>query len=243
MAVLPIGCILQDQPRPQKPFSESMPMGIWYYSSYIESTILTKRIYDYSGNCASFAYEITIAPKHPDSCYFKGYHEEMMLPLKRIDNKTFRAGGDSTQYWTLTFLTPSTMTMKEYRSKRDLQKADPASYTFHPKNEAIGDLKKYFIKNILSGVYGDSAREVTLTDDFKVSGLDSIQSYDIELDYWEMGPRMDIIYFKGKDEKSVRYNWNFKNKLLTLKKVREQYKDDEIIYAADSVAYQLKKKK
>jgi len=237
------GCNNPD--RPNSPTtSVILPTGTWYYKGYIDSTILTKKIYDYSWTCASFAYEITIDNKKPDSCYFKGYHEEWMLPLKRKGDKTYHAGGNSNQYWILTFDNNAVMTLREYRDKSFTQTADPHLYSFVKKDESIGDIKKYFVKYIFSGVYRDSVNKITLTDNYKLSGLDTFTSFDIELDFWEMVPQMDIIYFKSKNENSVRYNWTFNDNQLTLKKVHDIYQDgDWDGGVADTIVYKIEKLK
>ncbi|MBN8567980.1 MAG: hypothetical protein J0M25_14760, partial [Flavobacteriales bacterium] len=222
-----LGCNNPDKRSNDTTTSFSLQTGVWYYKGYIDTTILTKKIYDYSWTCASFAYEITIDSNNPDSCYFKGYHEESMLPLKRINDKTYHVGDNSRQYWILTLDNNSEMTMKEYRDKSFSQTADPHSYSFEKKKETINDLKKYFVKNILSGVYRDSLREITLTDNYEIIGLDSLSSFDIELDFWEMVPGMDLIYLKSKNDNVVRYNWTFNNNELTLKNVHDIYKDGD----------------
>jgi len=220
----------------------TLPTGTWYYQAYIDSTILNKRIYKYSWSCASMAYEITIDSKIPDSCYFKGYHEEWMIKLKKVSDNVYWAG-DSLQHWILTFNNDnSTMAMKEYYVKSLEENLDPRTYLFQKRNEEIKDIKKYFIKNILSGVYKDSIREITLTDNNKIRGLDSASTFDIELDFWEMVPQMDLIYFKDNNDKTTRYNWTFIDNKLILKAVHDIYKNEDWDGGvADSIVYKLEK--
>jgi hypothetical protein len=237
-----LGCDNPNKHNTETTTSFIPPTGVWYYKGYIDSTILTKKIFDYSGTCASFAYEITIDRKYPDSCYFKGYHEKWMLPFKRINDNSYHAGGDTTQYWILTFDNNSAMTLKEYRDKSFRQASDPRSYTFEKKNERINDLREYFVKNILSGVYRDSLRELTLTDNYKIIGLETLSSFDIELDFLDMVPQMDLIYFKNKNDNVVRYNWEFNKNELTLKKVHDIYKEgDWEGGVADTIVYKFEK--
>jgi hypothetical protein len=221
--------------------------GKWYYTAYIDSTVLNKRIHDYSWTVASLSYEVTFDNTNPDSCYFKGYHEETMMPLKKVGDNQYWAG-DSIQHWTMTFENRKgtmIMEMNEYMDKSYSQKADPRTYYFEKRNEISEDIKTYFSRNIFKGIYKDSIREIEFKDNFQVTGIDSATTFDVVLDFWEMVPQMDLIYFVEKDGKNAtRYNWTFTDDKLILKTVQDKYNDGDFDGGvADSTVCVLQKVK
>jgi len=219
-----------------------------------DSTIINKSIFKYSYSCASFMYEIIFDKKKPDSIFFKGYNESSYMHLTRISNKVYRTG-DTIQYWVITFeIGFNSLTIKEYMKKSYAQKADPNTFRFDKSENDPGKLSKYFIDNILAGQYKDGDQKIVFTnrlvsndgfyDYYKVDGIDSVKTYDVVINFWDMVPQMDLVRFYNSEGWMMKqYEWEFEGKVLNLRRV-------EIIYTnagdfdrgiAKKVVYSLEK--
>ncbi len=242
------------------------PTGIWHYTAYIDSTIFYKSIFKYAWTFASFAYEVAFDTKQPDSCYFKGYHEDFKLPLKKVSNYVYQAG-DTVQYYVLTFENNfSQLKIKEYHNNKYWkQKADPATYIYKRADKNIKSLSKYFIDNILKDKYIASGHSVLFSDsliskdDFSdyygIYGIDSAATYEVVIDFWEMVPQMDLINLFDKSGHFIKqYNWSFIGGKLILRNVHNVYKDGDKVVSnssegdfaggeADDIAYEFEKAK
>jgi len=230
-----------------------IPTANWFYKPYTDSSIIRQSIFKYSYSCASFAYEVSYDKKNPDSILFKGYNENMKLPLIRKSENMFWAG-DTIQHWVLTFLDGfSGITLKEYMDKSYANKADPKSYHFDREDKDIKSLSKHFIKNILAGKYKSQNHEIILTDElvksdnfsdyYKIIGIDSVETYEVVINFWEMVPQMDLINLFRKDGSFYKqYNWQFVNNKLILRRVKELYKNGDFSGGvAENVVYELEK--
>jgi hypothetical protein len=234
--------------------------GKWYYTTYTDSTIKYKKIYDYSWSIASFAYEITIDKNNPDSVNFRGYHETWRMPLIKISDSVYHAADSDEQYWIIKFVRYEKgykMQVHEYRDASFKQKADPKVYNLYKLKVTLDNEEKYFAKNILAGKYYDSISNITLIlkDNLDLEGLDSLDKYSIQIDPWEMVPQMDIInFYDSNREKYKSYNWKFENDVLILSSIIDLYNDGERIgeditaetgdYAGlkiDKIVYRFKK--
>ena len=233
----------------------SIPTAKWFYRPYTDSSINRQSIFKYSNSCASFAYEVLYDKNNPDSILFKGYNENMKLPLIRISDNIYWAG-DTIQHWVLKFLDGfSRMTLKEYMDKSYANKADSKTYLFDREDKDIESLSKHFIKNILAGKYKSQNHEIILTDEliktdefsdyYKIIGIDSVDTYEAVINFWEMVPQMDLINLFRKDGSFYKqYNWQFENNKLILRRVKEIYKDGDFSGGvAENVDYELEKTK
>lgn len=232
--------------------SSKLPSGSWYYSAYIDSTIFHKSVFKYSYTCASFAYQITFDTNKPDSIHFIGYHEQTILPLIKKDVKTYWAG-DEIQHWELKFNDDfSKLTFTEYMDPTYAHKADLKTYYFSLTENKILSPSKHFVSNILKGVYKNDTLQIELTanlikkDDFtdfyELKGVNGFQTYSIAVDFWEMIPQMDLIYFYDKNGDAIYYNWTFDNDDLVLRNVEEIYEDGDFAGGKPTdVAFRLKR--
>ena len=139
--------------------------GKWYYTTYTDSTIKYKKIFDYSWSIASFAYEITIDKNNPDSVNLRGYHETWKMPLKKISDSIYHAADSEEQYWILTFVRNQKdykLQVQEYRDASFKQKADPTVYDLYKAQVTLDNEELYFAKNIIAGKYFDSISNITI---------------------------------------------------------------------------------
>lgn len=229
-----------------------IPTGNWFYSAYIDSTIFHKSIFKFSYTCASFAYQISYDTNNPDSIHFIGYHEKIILPLIKKDDKTYWAG-DDIQHWVLKFNDNfSKFALKEYIDPTYTKKAEPKTYYFNLTENKIASLSKHFVSNILKGVYENDTLQIELTeklneksaftDFYKLKGIDEFKTYSIAIDFVEMIPQMDLIYFYNKDGNSTSYNWSFDNDDLILKHVEIIHEDGDFVGGKPTeVAFRLRK--
>lgn len=237
----------------QETNNSGLTSGEWYYSPYVDSTIFNKSIFKYSYTCASFAYQIIYDTNRPDSILFVGYHEQTVLPLIKKEEKMYWAG-DKTQHWVLKFNDDfSKLTFKEYMDPTYANKPDPKEYVFTKADKKIKqNLSRHFILGILKGKYINDSLEVELTDrlikrddftDFyELKGLNNLKTYSIAIDFWEMIPQMDLIYFYDNKGNASYYNWTFENADLVLRHVEEIYEDGDFAGGKPTeVAYRLKK--
>ena len=235
--------------------NSTIPTAKWFYKPYIDSSIIKQSIFRYSYSCASFAYEVSYDKNNPDSILFIGYNEDLKLPLIKKSDKVFWAG-DTIQHWVLNFSDGfSGMTLKEYMDKSYANKADPKTYHFDRDDIIIQRLSKYFIKNILAGKYESQNREIILTDEFvysngfsdyyKIIGIDSVDTYEVIINFWEMVPQMDLIRLFREDGSFYKdYNWQFENNKLIFRQVKELYKDGDFSGGvAEDIIYVLEKTK
>lgn len=205
--------------------------GKWYYTTYTDSTIKYKKIYDYSWSIASFAYEITIDKNNPDSVNFRGYHETWRMPLKKISDSLYHAADNEEQYWILKFVRNKKyfkLQVQEYRDTSFTQKADPTVYDLYKAKVTLDNEELYFAKNIIAGKYYDSISHISLIlkNNLELVGIDSLDKYSIQIDPWEMVPQMDIItFYDNNREKYKSYNWRFENNVLILSSIINLYND------------------
>lgn len=216
--------------------SDSLTLNIygkWYYTTYTDSTIKYKKIFDYSWSIASFAYEITIDKNNPDSVDFRGYHETWRMPLKKISDSLYHAADNEEQYWILRFVRGKKdykLQVHEYRDTFFKQKADPTVYDLYKAKVTLDNEELYFAKNIIAGKYFDSISNITLilNNNLELVGIDSLDKYSIQIDPWEMVPQMDIItFYDNNREKYKSYNWRFENDVLILSSIIDLYNDGE----------------
>ncbi|PSR52577.1 hypothetical protein AHMF7605_03065 [Adhaeribacter arboris] len=230
--------------RPNISYSNKISTGKWYFLPYTDSTIINKSIFKYSQSCASFAYMISYDSSNPDSIFFKGYHEETMMPLIKRSDTIFWAG-DTIQHWEITFNNDfSSLQFQEYMDKSYAHKADPRLFQFAKSVKEIQNLAIYFNKFILAGAYKNEQSKVRFTDKFEVVGIDNAATYELVIDFWEMVPQMDLInLFDKKGELLKQLNWEYDGEILKLRNVRQIYdKDGDLDRGvAEDIIYELKK--
>jgi len=192
----------------------------WYLIEYLDSTIMNKQIYKYSGACASYAYKISVDRTKMDSINLIGYHETWKYRLDMIDETTYTMGGES-QYWKIK-LDDERLTIQEF-----FRDHDTIANVF-AKRKDIPSLKEYFSQNILTGTYikEQDNSTVKINQDFTITGLDSISSYNLILDFWEEGNGMDGMYLKTKTGSFEEYHWWFEDQKLNLRKIRAAYENE-----------------
>ncbi|MDR0825847.1 MAG: hypothetical protein LBM72_01105 [Mycoplasmataceae bacterium] len=205
--------------------------GIWYYSNYIDSTIIYKKIYDYSWSIASFGYKIII--NNTDSLIFHGYHEGAILPIHEISDNKYRVGINEQQYWILNFTRHngiSKLEVQEHQNALTRQQIDTNIYTFYKKNIDIDNEELYFAKSIIAGQYYDSINNDTIhfKDNLDVIGFKDFNHYTIQIDPWDMVPQMDIITLTNTTNKhKISYNWHFEDNAFILSSLITLYYDED----------------
>lgn len=230
-----------------------IPDGRWSYSAYLDSTVIEKSIFKYSDGPASFAYNIVYNSNKPDSILLIGYNENIILPLTQKDIRTYWAG-DKIQHWVLTFNDNySRLFIKEYMDPTYAHKADPEEYLFLKSDRDIGKLSNYFVSNILKGKYFSDTVELEITnklvskdgftDYYEIKGIEGIKTFSITINFWEMVPQIDMIYFYNPKGNYVRqYNWSFSKDELILRDVEEIYEDGDFAGGKPTdTAYKLKR--
>jgi len=190
----------------QERINEGLPSGNWFYLPYTDSTIIKKSVFLYSQTCASYAYQISYDRNNPDSIRFIGYNEQATLPLIKKDEITYRAG-DTVQHWVLKFNADYTQ-LKEFMDSKYSSKADPNAYKFILAEKEITSPSRHFVSNILKGTYKSGSMRIELTDNliekdpftdyYEVNGFNGFRTYSIAINFWEMIPQMDLIYFYDK---------------------------------------------
>lgn len=228
--VLLIGCNENQPTNINSGGKDSIPniYGTWVYTEYTDSTIVHRKIFDYSWTNASFAYLIKLDKTKPDSCIFQGYHEGWTGSFRKVSPDRYMSG-DTMQYWLLNFINSGKeiiLEVQEYRHKSFKQKADPTIYIYHKKSVEIKNEEYYFAKHILAGKYGDpvTTKTIILNTDLSLSGMDSADHYSIQIDPWEMVPQMDIItFYSDKNTYRKMYNWKFEEDYLVLSSITEIY--------------------
>jgi hypothetical protein len=181
--------------------------GTWFYSNYIDSTIINKKIYDYIDYFPRDRYEITFRDDKPDTAFVKGYWESYYIKLTKVGENTYKTYGDTLQLiklgdtYVLNYIT-------EYEEKKCY---------FIKKDIVISDIKEYFAKNIFSGEYYDMDRnkKVIFHDDFSITGIDKVTSYWLSEGFSEYSDGMDILSLNG-----LRsfYYWRFNRDTLILQR-------------------------
>ena len=199
---------------------ESIQVENWYLIEYLDSTIINKKIYKYSGACASYAYKITFDRNNMDSISFIGYHESWKDKLDEWDEVSYTMGDDS-QYWKINFDNES-LTIQEFFRDHD------TTANIFSRRENIPPLKEYFSKNIFTGTYIRESNNSTIifNNDYTITGLDSIVNYSLIIDFWEEGNGMDGMYLYTKDGNFEEYHWWFDGRNLNLRKVRGAYENE-----------------
>ena len=228
--LLLIGCTENQSTNSNFGGNDSIPniYGTWVYTEYMDSSIVYRKIFDYSWTIASYAYLIKLDEAKPESCIFHGYHETWTSSFRKVSPYSYLSG-DTMQYWSLNFKNIEKeliLEVQEHRHKSFKQKADPIIYIYHKKNIEVNNEELYFAKHILAGNYYDSVttKNIILSTDLGLSGIDSADHYSIQIDPWEMVPQMDIITFYS-DKTSYRkiLNWKFEENYLVLSSITDIY--------------------
>lgn len=185
----------------------------WYLIEYMDSTLINKQLYKFSRSCASYAYKVSIDRNKMDSIHFIGYHESWKDKLDKIGKSTYKMGDDS-QYWKIKLM-DDRLTVQEF-----FRDYDTTANVFS-KRKDIPSLKEYFSKGILAGRYIRESDNtiIEINKDFTITGMDSISSYELIIDFWDYGNGMDEVYLYSKDGKFEQYHWWFKNNKLNLRKI------------------------
>ncbi len=193
----------------------------WYLIDYIDSTVIKKQIYNYSGGCASYAYKIEIDESKMDSASFIGYHEAWKDKLFKIGKNTYKMGDDS-QYWKI-IIDSCRLTIQEFFRDNDTTK------NVFTKHKEIPPLQQFFSEKLLTGKYINEAdgSVIKFNTDFTTNGIGSFVKYQIIIDFWDYGNGMDGIYLYTKNGGFEEYHWWFEDKKLHLKKIQGAYETND----------------
>lgn len=176
-------------------------IGTWYLTTYTDSTIKYKKMYDFNNGTPASAYKIVIKKENSYKLHTKGYWQEYEEYIGKKDSMTYK-----NEY---------TYFKVEKDSNEYILKFDGENI-YHRKEVEIHDEYSYFAKHIFAGVYFDIDRkkEVILFEDFSVFGIDSSMNYSISLGRWEYYDTMDILDLENKGQ----YHWEFVGDTLKLTK-------------------------
>jgi hypothetical protein len=202
--------------------------GIWYLPSFIDSSIINKRICEYATPLTMFVYQIIIKEDNPDSCFVQGTWENRTLLLKKIGDDKY-----------ITYFGPYLANISiENKKGISILKfkmfiknhIDSTDYIFVKREIKIDNIEEYFVSHILSGKYIDSTKDITIeiSDNMKVTGLDSLTHFYIGLNNSDHDSEIDHICFnrdkpKGQDYKD--YHWKIINNHLMLYEISWDYNE------------------
>ena len=204
--------------------SEKNEIEYWGDITYFDSSLVNKKIYKYSHDgYGSYACILAFDKPEMDSLDMIGYHERYKERLLRINDSTFRFSDYDKQYSLISI-------EGNLISNRMVNNNDTSSKCYYRLiSKDLIDLQKYFAKNLISGKYKDieSDNIIRFQDDLTISGIDSVKSYKILLDFQEMVPQMDIIYFIDENKKYVaQLHWWFDNDTLLLQEAYDAHETD-----------------
>jgi hypothetical protein len=197
----------------------------WGDIAYFDSTVLSKKIYDYSNKGASHACLLAFDGSQKDSINMIGYHESYKSSLvKQKQRDGFYKIIDCEEQHFL-FLFEDNMVNLRMVYEKD---TTPKRYFRRIEKEAK-DLQKYFAQNIFSGKYQNlsSGEIISFNSDMTVDGIDSVCRYEVLVDFLEMVPQMDIVYYVDDNNKyNAQLHWWFNNDTLFLQEAYSAYETD-----------------
>ena len=222
---------------------KSSLFGKWISSEYLDSTVVNRSIYEYSGGFASAAYALEIDTSY--NCYMKGFHEECEVPMIEWNEQSAQYSFDAEQIWTVKLVKNDLMKMSMTYND------NTTAPTFYKrlKEDFPNDIEEYFMREIFIGSYRNLQNNelVRLTQEGTVENLDSISKYEIVVDFWDNpAGDFDMIYLKKENSYNVDYlhAWKFNGDTLLIKSLQITIDYDSGFYQGEpaDIKYRLLKK-
>jgi hypothetical protein len=202
--------------------------GIWLLNNYVDSTLISKSIHKYSGNPASYCYQIMIDSNNPTEIELTGYHEGGPIPILERNNNEMKVGYDENQFFTITLLNSTTLSFKEGKleSAKNIR-IDPRTHFFHLSEHPISDLNTFF-NSIIQGTYiNEQNVQITFDVSGSLNGLLNFKSFELTIDFGEHPPgNFDSILLNSSSGDSEYRIWSIVNNKLTLCELEQTIDDN-----------------
>ncbi|MEN7550029.1 hypothetical protein AAG747_19050 [Rapidithrix thailandica] len=210
-------------------FAQNQLTGTWQLSSYIDSVLIHKELCEFSGNPASYCYQITIEPKKTEIDLI-GYHEGGSIPIIDQGDNWMKVGYSSEQFFTLELVDEQTLKFEEGKLESTTNIYIDSTIHIFKRKPPVSDLTAVF-NQLVEGKYKLKRSEIVFHPNGQLTGLANFSRFKLTINFWEHLPKgFDSILLIRPDGTSEYRKWEIKSEYLILTELERTVDEESGMY-------------